>query len=382
MDFELSKEQQDIRQAAREFALGELKDIAAECDRNETYPPELIKKAGELGFLGVFIDEECGGAGFGFLEHAIILEEFWKVDPGLGQQLCSVSFGAEEFLLFGTEEQKQKYLAPVAEGKAIMGFAITEPDAGSDTLSASTSAVLEGDEYRINGSKVMIGNGAVGDFILVFCLTDPDEKKRSKRHSIIAVETDRPGYEADTMHGKMGLRASNTANVFLSDVRVPKENLVGERGNGFAQLMAFFDRSRAYVAAHGVGLSQGALDLALTHVRSREQFGRKIGSFQATQFKIADMATRVALARTLTHKACTLLDQGKGDTNTTAMAKMYAARTAVEVVDEALQLHGGYGYFNEQDIERFYRGAKVLEIYEGAKEVEKMIIGRNVIGKL
>ncbi|HKI47991.1 MAG TPA: acyl-CoA dehydrogenase family protein [Desulfobacteria bacterium] len=382
MDFELSKEQQDIRQAAREFALGELKDIAAECDRNETYPPELIKKAGELGFLGVFIDEECGGAGFGFLEHAIILEEFWKVDPGLGQQLCSVSFGAEEFLLFGTEEQKQKYLAPVAEGKAIMGFAITEPDAGSDTLSASTSAVLEGDEYRINGSKVMIGNGAVGDFILVFCLTDPDEKKRSKRHSIIAIETDRPGYEADTMHGKMGLRASNTANVFLSDVRVPKENLVGERGNGFAQLMAFFDRSRAYVAAHGVGLSQGALDLALTHVRSREQFGRKIGSFQATQFKIADMATRVALARTLTHKACTLLDQGKGDTNTTAMAKMYAARTAVEVVDEALQLHGGYGYFNEQDIERFYRGAKVLEIYEGAKEVEKMIIGRNVIGKL
>jgi acyl-CoA dehydrogenase len=382
MDFALSKEQQDIRQAAREFALGELKDIAADCDRSETYPPELIKKAGELGFLGVFIDETYGGAGLGFLEHAIILEEFWKVDPGLGQQLCSVSFGAEEFLLFGTEEQKQRYLTPVAEGNAVMGFSITEPDAGSDTLSASTSAVLEGDEYRINGSKVMIGNGAVGDFILVFCLTDPEETKRSRRHSIIVVETDRPGYEADPLHGKMGLRASNTANIFLSDVRVPKENLVGERGNGFAQLMAFFDRSRAYVAAHGVGLAQGALDLALTHVRNREQFGRKIGSFQATQFKIADMATRVELARTLTHKACTLLDQGKGDTNTTAMAKMYAARTAVEVVDEALQLHGGYGYFNDQDIERFYRGAKVLEIYEGAKEVEKMIIGRNVIGRL
>ena len=382
MDFELTKEQQDIRQAAREFALGELKDIAADCDQNETYPPELIKKAGELGFLGVFIDEESGGAGLGFLEHAIILEEFWKVDPGLGQQLCSVSFGAEEFLLFGTEEQKRKYLTPVAEGNAIMGFAITEPDAGSDTLSASTSAVLDGDEYRINGSKVMIGNGAVGDFLLVFCLTDPEGKKRAKRHSIIVVETDRPGYEADTMHGKMGLRASNTASVFLSDVRVPKENLLGESGNGFAQLMAFFDRSRAYVAAHGVGLAQGALDLALAHIRSREQFGRKIGSFQATQFKIADMSTQVELARTLTHKACTLLDQGKGNTNTTAMAKMFAARTAVEVVDEALQLHGGYGYFNDQDVERFYRAAKVLEIYEGAKEVEKMIIGRNVIGRL
>lgn len=381
MDFELSKEQKDIRQAAREFAHGELKDIAAECDQNETFPRELVQKAGELGFLGAFIDEDYGGAGFGFLEHAIILEEFWKVDPGLGQQLCSVSFGAEEFLLFGTEDQKQKFLPPVAEGKAIMGFAITEPDAGSDTLSASTTAVLEGDHYRINGSKVMIGNGSEGDFILIFCLTDPDQPKSSKRHSIIAVETDRPGYEADALHGKMGLRASNTANIFLSDVRVPKENLVGKPGNGFLQLMAFFDHSRAYVASHGVGLAQGALDLALTHIRGREQFGRKIGSFQSTQFKIADMATKVELARTLCHKACTLLDQKKGDNTTTAMAKMYAARTAVEVVDEALQLHGGYGYFNEQDVERFYRAAKVLEIYEGAKEVEKMIIGRNIIGR-
>lgn len=382
MDFELSSEQKDIRQAVREFALGELKDIAGECDQNETFPSGLIKKAGELGFLGVFIDEAYGGAGLGFLEHAIILEEFWRVDPGLAQQLCSVSFGAEEFLLFGTEEQNQKFLPPVAEGKSIMGFAITEPDAGSDTLSAATTAVLDGDEYRINGNKVMIGNGSEGDFILVFCLTDPEEKRKSRRHSIIIVETDRPGYEADPLHGKMGLRASNTANIFLSDVRVPEENLLGERGNGFAQLMAFFDRSRAYVAAHGVGLSQGALDQAIAHIRNREQFGRKIGSFQSTQFKIADMATKIELARTIAHKACTLLDQGKGDTDITAMAKMYSARTAVEVVDEALQLHGGYGYFNEQDIERFYRAAKVLEIYEGAKEVEKMIIGRNTIGKL
>ena len=382
MDFGLSSEQRDIRQAAREFALGELKDIAGDCDRNETFPVELIRKAGELGFLGVFIHEAYGGAGLGFLEHAIILEELWRVDPGLGQQLCSVSFGAEEFLLFGTENQKQTFLPPVAEGKSIMGFAITEPDAGSDTLSATTAAVLEGGEYRINGNKVMIGNGSEGDFILVFCLTDPEEKRRSQRHSIIIVETDRPGYEADPLHGKMGLRASNTANIFLSDVRVPKDNLLGERGKGFAQLMAFFDRSRAYVAAHGVGLSQGAMDLAIAHIRNREQFGRKLGSFQSTQFKIAEMATKVELARTIAHKACTLLDQGKGDTDITAMAKMFSARTAVEVVDEALQLHGGYGYFNEQDIERFYRAAKVLEIYEGAKEVEKMIIGRNTIGKL
>ncbi len=382
MDFELSREQKDIRQAAREFALGELKDIAKDCDLNQTFPRELITKAGELGFLGVFIDEEYGGAGFGFLEHAIILEEFWRIDPGLGQQLCSVSFGSEEFLLFGTEAQKHTYLPPLAEGKMMMGFAITEPDAGSDTLSATTQAVLEGDEYRINGSKVMIGNGSVGDFLVVFCLTDPSEKKRSKRHSILVVETDRAGYEADVMHGKMGLRASDTSSVFFSDVRVPKENLVGERGNGFPQLMAFFDRSRAYVSAHGVGLAQGALDQAIKHVRNRVQFGKKIGSFQSTQFKIADMATRVEMARTMTHKACTLLDAGKGNTEITAMAKMFSGRMAVEVADEALQLHGGYGYFNDQDIERFYRAAKVLEIYEGAKEVEKMIIGRKVIGKL
>lgn len=380
MDFELSKEQRDIQKAARKFSVGEFKDIARECDIKEEFPRSLLVKAAELGFIGVFIDEDYGGAGLGFLEHALILEEFWKVDPGLSQELCSVSFGAEEFLLFGTEAQKKGYLPPIPKGESIMGFAITEPDAGSDTLSAATHAVLEGDEYVINGAKVMIGNGTVGNFLLVYCLTDP-EKPRAQRHSIIVVETDRPGYKANKLEGKMGLRASDTANIFFSNVRVPKGNLVGERGNGFHQLMQFFDRSRAYVAAHGVGLAQGAVDLAIKHVRGRMQFGQKLASFQATQFKIAEMSTKVELARTLTHKACSLLDCGKGDTTITAMAKLFSGRTAVEVVDEALQLHGGYGYFNEQDIERFYRAAKVLEIYEGTKEIEKMIIGRSVLGR-
>ena len=381
MDFALSKEQQDIQKAAREFAVGEFKDIARDCDLNEEFPRSLLEKAGDLGFIGVFIDENYGGAGLGFLEHALILEEFWKVDPGISQELSSVSFGAEEFLLFGTQDQKRKYLPSLTQGKAIMGFAITEPDAGSDTAAAATTAVLEGDEYVINGNKVMIGNGSVADFFLVFCLTEPEDASRSRAHSILVVETDRPGYESDKIDGKMGLRASDTANIFFSDVRVPKENLIGVRGQGFYQLMQFFDRSRAYVAAHGVGLAQGALDLAIKHVRTREQFGQKIASFQSTQFKIADMAVKVELARTLTHKACSLLDKGKGDSNTTAMAKLFSGRMAVEVVDEALQLHGGYGYFNDQDVERFYRAAKVLEIYEGAKEIEKMIIGRNVLGR-
>jgi len=379
MDFEFSKEQQDIQRAARDFARGEFKDIARECDINETFPRLLLEKAGELGFLGVFIDEKYGGAGLGFLEHALILEEFWKVDPGLSQELCSVTFGAEEFLLFGTESQKMKYLPGITSGEKIMGFAITEPDAGSDTASAITSAVEDGNEFLINGSKVMIGNGSLADFLLVFCLTDPEEESRYNRHSIIVIETDRPGYDADKIEGKMGLRASDTANIFFSAIHVPKDNLVGEKGKGFFQLMQFFDRSRAYVAAHGVGLAQGALDLAVTHVKERRQFGRKISSFQATQFKIAEMATRIELARTLTYRACWLVDHNKVDTKIIAMAKWAAGRTAVEVVDEALQLHGGYGYMNDHDIERFYRAAKVLELYEGTKEIEKMIIGRRIL---
>ena len=380
MDFLLTKEQQYIQKAAREFALGEMAPVGREFDLNETYPEDIVKKARELDLIGLFIPEKFGGPGLGFLEQALVLEEFWKVDPGISQQLCSITFGAEEFILFGTDKQGKKFLEPIFTGNAVMGFAITEPDAGSDTLSASTTAVKEGNEWVINGSKVMIGNGTRGTFMLVYCMTDPDAA-RSKRHSILIVETDRKGYKAEPMHGKMGLRASDTAAIYLSNVRVPEENLLGTRGNGFHQLMAFFDRSRAYVSAHGVGLAQGALDMALKHVKERKQFGRPIGSFQGVQFKIADMAVKVELARNLMYKTAWLLDNGTPDTHVTAMAKMYASRIAVEVVDEALQLHGGYGYFDDYDIERFYRAAKVLEIYEGAKEIEKMIIGRTIIGR-
>ena len=381
MDFLLTKEQKYIQKAAREFALGEMASVGREFDLNETYPEDIVKKARELDLIGLFIPEKFGGPGLGFLEQAIILEEFWKVDPGISQQLCSITFGAEEFILFGTDEQGKKFLEPIFTGNAVMGFAITEPDAGSDTLSASTTAVKEGNEWVINGSKVMIGNGTKGTFMLVYCLTDPDAESRSKRHSILIVETDRKGYKAEPMHGKMGLRASDTAAIYLTNVRVPEENLLGTRGNGFHQLMAFFDRSRAYVSAHGVGLAQGALDMAVKHVRERKQFGKPIGSFQGVQFKIADMAVKIELARNLMYKTAWLLDNGTPDTHVTAMAKMYASRIAVEVVDEALQLHGGYGYFDDYDIERFYRAAKVLEIYEGAKEIEKMIIGRTIIGR-
>jgi len=382
MDFTLTKEQQYIKKAAREFAVGEFKDVAREYDLNEIFPEKILEKARKLDLVGLFIPEEYGGPGLGFFEQALVLEEFWRIDPGIGQQLCSVSFGAEEFLLYGTEEQKKKWLPPLFDGNGIMGFAITEPDAGSDTASVATTAVKDGDDYVINGSKVMIGNGTVGTFQLIFCLTNPEEKNKTARHSIIIVETDREGYKADKMTGKMGLRCSDTAAIYLNNVRVPQSNLVGTEGNGFIQLMNFFDRSRAYVSAHGLGLAQGALDQAIKHVKGRKQFGRPIGSFQATQFKIAEMATKVETARNMVYKSAWLLDNGMADTKLTAMAKLYACHVAVEVVDEALQLHGGYGYFDDYDIERFYRAAKVLEIYEGTKEVEKIIIGREILGKM
>ena len=382
MDFTLTKEHKDIQKAAREFAIGEFKDVAREYDLQEIFPEKILDKARKLDLVGLFIPEAYGGPGLGYLEHALVLEEFWKIDPGIGQQLCSVSFGAEELILYGTEEQKKQYLAPIFNGKGIMGFAITEPDAGSDTAAVTTTAVKDGDDYIINGSKVMIGNGTVGTFLLVFCLTNPEEISKTARHSIIIVETDREGYKADKMEGKMGLRCSDTAAVYFNNLRVPQKNLVGTEGNGFIQLMNFFDRSRAYVAAHGLGLAQGALDQALRHVKGRKQFGRPLAAFQATQFKIAEMATKIETARNMVYKAAWLLDNGMSDTKLTAMAKLYACHVAVEVVDEAMQLHGGYGYFDDYDIERFYRAAKVLEIYEGTKEVEKIIIAREIIGKL
>ncbi len=381
MDFDLTREQKGIQKAAREFARGEFPKAALECDLLEKVPMDIVEKARQLGLVGLFVPEDYGGPGFGYLEQAMVLEEFWKVDPGIGQQLASVTFGAEELLLFGTEPQKKKWLPPLFEGDGIMGFAITEPDAGSDTASAATSAVRDGDAYVINGSKVMIGNGTVGTFMLVFCLTNPEAEKKTARHSILIVETDRRGYTAEPMHGKMGLRASDTSAVYFNDVRVPRENLLGAEGAGFIQLMKFFDHSRAYVAGHGVGLAQGALDLAVKHVRGRKQFGRPIAAFQATQFKVAEMATKIEMARNSVYKSAWLLDQGRSDTRLTAMAKLFACRVAVEVVDEALQLHGGYGYFNDYDIERFYRAAKVLEIYEGTKEVEKIVIAREILGK-
>ncbi|OGP88867.1 MAG: hypothetical protein A2157_02040 [Deltaproteobacteria bacterium RBG_16_47_11] len=308
------------------------------------------------------------------------MEEFWRAEPGFGQIFSQTTFGAQELLLFGSEEQKKKYLPPLVKGDWVMGFAITEPEAGSDTASATTRAEKVGDEYVINGNKVMISNGTEAKFLLVYCLTDPEETSKSNRHSIVLVETDRSGYKADKILGKMGLHASDTANVYFNNVRVPKENLVGIEGNGFPQLMEFLDYSRLMIASDGVGLAQGAMEQAINYVKKRKQFGKTISSFQVTQFKIAEMATLIETARSLMYKACWNIDRGNVDTQLSAMAKWWACNVAVRVVDEALQLHGGYGYLDDYPIERFYRAAKLLEIYEGTKEIQKMTIGRRILG--
>ena len=382
MDFELTHRQKQIRLAAREFAEGEFPGVAREYDRREEFPKELWKKACELGFIGLFIKKEYGGLGLGFLEFAMVMEEFWRVDPGCGNILLT-TFGSELVQLYGTEEQKKKYLPPLTKGKAIMGTAITEPDAGSDITGILTNARRDGDSYVINGLKQFITNGSIANYLAVFCLAYPEAESRLKRFGVIIVETDRPGFGALKITGKMGIRASDTAEIRLSDVRVPKENLIGgKEGEGFSQIMQLFNINRVIAASQGVGVAQGALDMAVKHVKQRKQFGQPIGAFQAVQFKIAEMATWVEAARALYYEAGWMIDHGKVDPKLISIAKYLAGEVGVKVANEALQLHGGYGYIADYDIERFYRDAKIVEIYEGTKEIEKNTIARELLGKL
>ena len=378
MDFDLTKEQMDIQKAAREFAEGEFPDLAFDCDREERYPMELVKKAAELGFIGINLPEAYGGSGYGFLEKCLMTEELWRVDPGLGSVLIAATFGADMLDLYGTHEQKETYLKPLTQGKAVMGSAITEPDAGSDVSNVMTRAEKVGDEYVINGSKMFITNGTVAGYLTVFCLTHPEAASRHQRHSVILVECDRAGFEARKLSHKLGIRASDTAELSFNDVRVPVKNLVGEEGRGFYQFMEFFNRTRIHVGAEGVGIAQGAMDKAVAYAKKREQFGRTLSTFQATQFKIAEMATRVQAARNLVYEAAFKADKGKPDPKITAMAKWFAGETAVRVAEEAVQIHGGYGFMEEYDVARFYRDAKIIEIYEGTKEIEKLIVARSV----
>ena len=379
MDFNFTKEQLDIKKAAKEFAEGEFPEIAEECDREEKYPFDLVKRAADLGFIGINLPEEYGGSGYGYIEKCLVSEEFFRVDPGLGSVLISATFGADMIELFGTEEQKKSCLVPVTKGEAVMGSAITEPDAGSDVSSVRTTAIKDGDGYVINGNKMFITNGTEGAYFIVLCLTNPDMPSRHNRHSVILVVCDRKGFEASKLHHKLGIRASDTAELVFKDVRVPKKNLVGEENKGFYQFMEFFNRTRIHVGAEGVGIAQGAMEKAIKHVKERVQFGKYLSSFQSIQFKIAEMATRIQAARNLVYEAAIKADKGDLEHQLTAMAKWFAGETCVRAAEEAVQIHGGYGYIGEYGVERFYRDAKIIEIYEGTKEIEKLIIARGLL---
>jgi alkylation response protein AidB-like acyl-CoA dehydrogenase len=379
MDFELSSVQLDIKRAAREFAEGEFPKVAQECDRAEKIDMNLLKKARELGFVGVFVDEKYGGMGMGFLETALVMEEFWRVDPGIGSQIMCQAFGGEMLVIFGTEDQKERYLTSVCKGGKIGAVAVTEPDAGSDVLSISTRAVKQDGGYLVSGSKMFISNGDIADFFVTLCLTNPDAANKTERHSVIVIDGDSPGIERNKIRGQLGIRAHDTAEITFNNVWAPEENRIGPEGKGFECFMAFFNRSRTYTAAQGVGVAQGALELALRHAKNRKVFGKPLASSEIVQVTLAVMATLTEAARNLTYKAAWKVDQGIIEPALVSMAKWYAGEVGVRVVDEALQLHGGYGYIDEYDISRLYRDAKIVEIYEGAKAVEKLVIGRQLV---
>ncbi|HMK77266.1 MAG TPA: acyl-CoA dehydrogenase family protein [Thermodesulfobacteriota bacterium] len=344
MDFELTDEQRDIKKAAREFAEGMFPEVAEECDLNETFPRALWKKACDLGFVGVFIDGAYGGSGLGLLENILIMEEFSRVDAGCAGVVLA-TLGSEFILLYGREEQKRKYLPGLTKGETIMGMAITEPDAGSDVASITTTARKVKDHSVINGNKMFITNGSIADFIIVLCLTNENEKVKSKRQSGILVETNRKGFEANQLKRRLGMRGSDTAELHFSEVEVPSENLVGEvEGEGFYQLMAVFNRTRVTVAVINVRVAQGGLEKAIQYAKQRKQFGSPIGSFQAIQFKLAEMASWIEAARTLCHKAAWMVDHGRIDPKLISMAKWFAGEVGVKVIDEVVQIHGGYGY--------------------------------------
>jgi len=383
MEFKLDKEQEAIQNAAREFAKGEFdKEIALEHERSHTFPSKIWKKACELGFMGIHYPEKYGGQEYGVFENILVVEEFCRQDSGIGVALSLADFSSEIILRFANEQQKEKYLIPLTKGEAISSGGFTEPDHGSDITLMDTTAIKKGDEYIINGVKTFITNGTIADFAMVLCQTDSEAKPTYRGQSVIIVEKGTPGYSTADVGEKMGIKMTSTAELSFNDVRVPVSNLVGQENKGFYHVLEFFDESRIEIAAQALGIAQGAFDRALAYCKERTQFGKKLAQFQVTQHKLADMAAKIELASLIVYKSAWNFDQGRIDPKLTSIAKMYAARTAVEIADEAIQLLGGYGYMLEYEVERFYRDAKITEIYEGTKEIQKNTIASSLLGKL
>ena len=382
MDFKLNKEQEEILKAAQEFAKGEFdKDIALEHERTHTFPRSIWKKACDLGFLGIHFPEKYGGQDYGIVENTLVVEAFCRQDSGIGIAVSLADFASEIVLRFGTDEQKDKYLTPITKGEALSSGGFTEPDHGSDITRLSTTALKSDKGFVINGTKTFITNGTLADHFVVLCQSDPHADPPYRGMSTILVEKGTAGFETTELGDKMGIRMTSTAELSFSDVHVPLENLIGEENRGFYQVLNFFDESRIEIAAQALGIGQGAFDRALDYAKERRQFGRRIADFQVTQHKLADMHTMLETARLLTYKAAWNYDQDRIDPELTSMAKMHAGRVSVKVADEAIQIFGGYGYITEYEVERFYRDAKIMEIYEGTREIQKNTIARALIGK-
>jgi len=384
LQFELNDEQKEIKRAIREFCEKEFTpELALELDEKEEFPLDLYKKAAKLGFTSMRIPEEYGGQGYGLLEDCIVVEEMCRVDPGIGAAISLGNLMVPDVLLkHGTEEQKEKYIPPLAKGDAIAAAAFTEPEHGSDITRMDTTAVKSGDEWIINGSKEFITNAPIADTFIILCQTDPNATPSHRGESIFLAEKGTPGLEATKLKGKMGIRPCITGSVSLSDLKVPESNLVGELNKGFYYTLELFDGTRITIAAQAVGIAQGAFEKAFNYAKQRKQFGSPIINFQGVSFKLADMITKIETARLITYKAAWLFDQGRVDPVVTAMAKTYASRVAMEVTDEAIQIHGGYGYLADYHVERFHRCAKITEIYEGTSEIQKHTVARYLIKRM
>jgi butyryl-CoA dehydrogenase len=377
MGFELTEEQEQLRRTVRKFAEKELAPIAAEAEEKGEFHREIYEKLADLGLLGIPCSEEYGGAGLDYSTYVIVIEEIAKhclaTAVGLAVQgLPQIMIG-----LFGNEEQKRKYLVPLASGKKLGAFALTEPNSGSDAASLKTSAVLDGDSYSLNGTKVFITHGGVADVYLVMAKTDPS--KGSHGISSFIVESDTPGFSCGKTEKKMGMRASPTREIIFENCRVPRQNLVGKEGDGFKIAMTALDSGRITIGAAAVGIAQAALDESVKYAKQREQFNQPIANFQGIQFMLADMATSIRAARNLVKEAAYLKDDGKPFSHIAAMAKLFATDTAMKVTTDAVQIFGGYGYMQDYPVERLMRSAKVTQIVEGTNQIQRMVIARHLL---
>ncbi len=380
MNFDLPEDHRLLRDTVRDFARQEVAPVAEELDRTHSFPYEIVRRLGELDLMGIPFPQQYGGAGGDSLAYALVVEELTRVDSSVAITLCAhTSLGTQPIYLFGSEEQKQEWLPQLCAGRRLGAFGLTEPEAGSDAANTQTRAVLEDGHWVINGSKQFITNAGtdISGLVVITAVTGGDQnRQRSREISNLLVPNGTPGYQPGQPYRKMGWNASDTRPLAFSDCRVPEENLVGQRGAGLRQFLRVLDIGRIGVAAMGVGLAQGALDQALAYAKERRAFGQPISKFQTIQAKLADLSTEIEAARLLVHKAAYLKDTGRDFSLVAAQAKLKSGRLAVHAADEAVQIHGGYGYIEEYPVCRFYRDAKILTIGEGTDEVQELVIAR------